>query len=151
VTELNSVIVIDTTTLKVIKKIPIGSSPQGLSVSADNSKLWVANSGSTTHAVGVLDLETLTALPSIPAPGRPYDVEEGLSHRLYVTITAYNGGIAQINVDTGEFGGYLSGYPTADGVSLQTSSDRKTLFVSTEQAYDLKKFTRTSGVTRSGS
>ncbi len=136
----HSVIVIDTTTLKVIKKIPIGSSPQGLCVSADNSKLWVANSGSTSRAVGVVDLETLTPLQSIAAPGRPFDVEEGLSHRLYLTVSNdFRGGIAQINANTGEFEGYVGEYPFDDGVFLETSRDRKALFVSTSQSYDLRK------------
>ncbi len=129
----NSVVVIDTTTLKVIKEIPIGSAPQGLRVSADNSKLWVANSGSTTHGVGVLDLDTLTPLPSIAAPGRPFDVEEGLSRRLYLTAsTDFQDVIAQINADTGEFEGTVGedSY-NEDSPFLETSPDRKTLFAST--------------------
>src|SRR4051812_21182353 len=62
----NSVIVIDTTSLTVVKTIAIGSAPEGLAISADGTKLWVANSGSTTFGIGVVDLNTLTTLPSLP-------------------------------------------------------------------------------------
>lgn len=118
----NSVAVIDTTTFSIIKTIPIGSNPMGLALSADRSKLWVANSGSTTAAIGVVDLNTLQALPSLSAPFAPYDVEEGLNNRLYVTSDHH--GIMQIDGNTGEFHGAFYG-----ASFLEISPDRKTLFV----------------------
>jgi len=127
----NSVLVIDTNTLSIIKTIPIGSTPTGLAISADNSKLWVANSGSTNFAVGVVSLETLTTLPSLPAPVQPYDVVEGSAGRLYLTpaVNSYpNYGIMQVDSDTGQYQGSLGSYEVyADG-SLGVTPDRKTLF-----------------------
>lgn len=127
----NSVIVIDTTSLAVVATIPIGSSPQGLAVSADRQKLWVANSGSTNHAVGVIDLNTLTTLPSLPAPNQPYDIEEGLAQRLYLTPlsdSASNDEIMQIDGATGAFLGYLGSYEVYSAGLLKISPDRRSLF-----------------------
>src|SRR5437763_2366277 len=104
----NSVLVIDTTSLTVAKNIPIGSSPQGLAISADGSKLWVANSGSTTFGIGIVDLNTLTTLPSYSTPLLPFDIKEGAGHRLYLTPKNQSsgpngGGMMQIDGDTGTF------------------------------------------------
>ena len=118
----NSVVVIDTSTLSIIKTIPIGPNPVGLALSADRSKLWVANNGSTAEAIGVVDLNTLERLPSLPAPSPPYDLEEGLDNRLYVT--SEEGGIMQIDGNTGEYKGNFYG-----ASFLEISPDRKTLFV----------------------
>src|SRR5437763_9214087 len=50
----NAVLVYDTTKLALLKTIPIGSSPRGCCISPDGSKLYVANSGSTTAGIGVI-------------------------------------------------------------------------------------------------
>ena len=130
VTGANSVVVIDTNTLSVIKTIPIGSIPRGLAISADNSKLWVANSGSTNFAVGVINLDTLTTLASLPAPTQPYDIVEGSGHRLYLTPAGnpypYYG-IMQIDSDTGQYQGSLGSYEVYAGGSLGVTPDGKTL------------------------
>ena len=127
----NSVAVIDTSTLSVIKTIPIGSNPVGLAVSPDASKLYVANSGSTTSAIGVIDLETLQTLPSLWAPAGPSDIAAGLNGRLYLTPALQNGGIMQIDSTTGalqaEFDGDRQVFVYAGGF-LAMSPDRKTLY-----------------------
>ncbi|MEN3369023.1 MAG: large repetitive protein [Verrucomicrobiota bacterium] len=139
----NSVVVVNTASLEVIKTIAIGSNPVGLSVSTDGSKLWVANSGSTTAAIGVIDLNTLQVLPSLPAPFFPYDVEEGLDHRLYVTSlsgTNASHGIMQIDALTGVVQGYV-GSSIFDGYGLiEISPDRKTLYFGARYGYDVLRF-----------
>lgn len=124
----NSVAVIDTTTLTVVQSVFVGSNPVGLAVSADGSKLWVANSGSTSSAVGVIDLNTLQALPSLPAPNFPSDIEEGLNNRLYVTPASQSGGIMEIDAATGAAQGTFGGFEVYTGGSLEISPDRKTLY-----------------------
>jgi YVTN family beta-propeller protein len=126
----NTVIVVDVASLSVISTIPIGSAPQGLSVSVDGSKLWVANSGSTNSAIGVVDLNTLQVLPSLAAPKQPFDIEEGAGHRLYVTPyleTFPTNGIMQIDGNTGAFLSSLGSVST--GSLLEVSQDRGLLFV----------------------
>jgi YVTN family beta-propeller protein len=129
VPSINSVIVIDTTSLTVKKTIAIGSSPVGLSVSADGKKLWVANSGSTNFAIGVIDLNTLTTLPSLPAPLQPFDIKEGLGHRLYLTPISQSpdGGIMQIDAETGTFQKYLGEFEVYAGGFVEVTSDRRSL------------------------
>lgn len=125
----NAVLVVDTNSLAITATIPIGSAPRGIAISADRSKLWVANSGSTNFAIGVIDLNTLQRLPSLSAPALPYDIEEGAGHRLYVThrVSAPGAGIMQIDGDTGAF---LTSFGSADaGTFLEISPDRNLLFV----------------------
>jgi YVTN family beta-propeller protein len=158
----NSVIVIDATSLTVTKTIAIGSNPQGLVISADGSKLWVANSGSTTFGIGVIDLNTLTALPSFATPLLPYDIKEGSGHLLYVTPSSQGfNGMMQIDGDTGVFQKYFGGY-TYDGSVLEVTPDLKTLFVgdrgissATLASYDISTSTpalikKTQGVGSNG-
>jgi YVTN family beta-propeller protein len=128
----NTVIVIDTTSLTITSTIPIGSSPQGLAVSVDGSKLWVANSFSTTAAIGVIDLNTLLVLPSLPAPAPPYDIKEGSGHRLYVTSISESPiiQIMQIDGETGAFQRWFGGFVFPSGL-LEITPDRNTLFYAT--------------------
>ena len=125
----NSVAVIDTVSLAIIQTIPIGSNPVGLAISADGNKLWVANSGSSAGGIGVIDLNSLTTLPSVALPNAPSDVEEGLDNRLYATpASTQNNGVMQVNPVTGEtrtFGSFEVHYAGF----LEISPDRKTLYV----------------------
>jgi YVTN family beta-propeller protein len=130
----NAIIVVDTASLTVTSTIAIGLTPRGLSVSADGSKLWVANSGSTSAAVGVVDLDTLQVLPSIAAPNQPYDIEEGAGHRLYLTPldNSFPGGIMQIDGDTGTYQTSFDGSVfIGDSGRLDVGPDRNTLFFGT--------------------
>jgi YVTN family beta-propeller protein len=131
----NTVIVIDTATLGVTKTIPIGSMPQGLAVSLDGQKLWVANSGSTTAAIGVIDLNALTTLPSLAAPARPFNIVEGLEHRLYLSPADQSGGIMQIDWQTGMAAPRFGGFEVYVDSFLAITPDRRTLFLGSESGY----------------
>ena len=78
----NSVAIINTNTLVLEDLVSIGSGPQGLAITSDGSRLYVANASS--NFIGVLDTETRLALPSIPVSETPRDIEIGADGRLYV-------------------------------------------------------------------
>ncbi len=125
----NSVIVIDTTTLKVIATIPIGSGPVNMAISRDGNTLYVANSGSTMAAIGVLDLNTLTLITSFSLPGSAIAVAAGLSSRIYVSATN-SGGEGEIYQLDGSTGAVQATF-TADlynNYLLEISPDGTTLF-----------------------
>lgn len=124
----NSVAVIDTVSLSIIRTIPIGSNPVGLTISADGSKLWVVNSGSTAQGIGVIDLNSLTTLPSIPVPAAGSAIAEGLDNRLYVTPNSQGRGIMEINAVTGQAEDFFGGFEIYSAGFLQISPDRKTLY-----------------------
>lgn len=94
----NSVAVIDATTLTLITEIPIGSSPEGLCLSADGSTLYVADHGSNT--IGVIDTTSLTAgTPFTLAAGQfPQAVGLGTNNRLWVLT---DNAIEQIDATSG--------------------------------------------------
>jgi len=129
VTGSNGIAVFDSSTMTLIAVIPIGISPLGLAESADGSKLYVANSGSTTDGVGIIDLSALQPLPTLPTPELPSDIAVGLSDRLYLTPgnNSVNEGIMQIDGDTGIFQQQLSNITDNNGF-LTVSPDRKTLY-----------------------
>ncbi len=127
----NSLAVIDTDTNTVLTTFFIGSNPVGMSISLDGTRLYVANEGSTSAAIGVVDLTSLTPLASLPAPFAPAAVAAGLDNRLYVLTSGYGfdgGGIAQIDATTGASQTTFGGSVVYEGGFLQISPDRKTLF-----------------------
>ncbi len=133
-TTANSVIVINTDTVQVIKEIFIGSNPRGLDVNADGSRLYVACSGSTTAGIGVVNLATLEKLPSLPTPYGPADVAAGLGARLYIspsgaTALGYED-LKQISANNGAlqatFGSPAFVYY---GAQLALTPDRSKLFM----------------------
>jgi YVTN family beta-propeller protein len=139
----NTVVVVDTDSLTVVTTIPVGPNPQGLAISADGAKLWVANSGSTSAAIGVIDLNTLQQLPSFAAPNQPYDVEEGSDHRLFVSLNSGSpgsGGIMQIDAETGMFQRYMTGPEAFDRGFLEITPDRNTLLFGMVGGGTLEKF-----------
>ncbi len=99
----NSLAVIDTNTNTVVTTFFIGANPSSLSISPDGTRLYVANSGSTSAAIGVVDLTTLTTLTSLPTPGTTSAVAAGLGNRVYALTAGVNGNgiIAQIDGTTG--------------------------------------------------
>ena len=127
VSATNSVVVIDTTTFQTTT-IAVGSEPADLSISPDDTTLYVANSGSSTAAISVVDLNTLTTGPSLTLPGAAQTVLAGPSGRLYVTLTN-SSYLFQVDTTTGAvqtpFGMYFSGAP------LLLGPDGKTLYIDT--------------------
>lgn len=123
----NSVIVIDTNTATVAQEIFIGSQPHGLDVKADGSRLYVACSGSTTAGIGVIDLTTLTKLPSLLTPFRPAHIAAGLADRLYVTFVD-DASIKQLNAADGVVQASI-GFPQVTDMAavLAITPDRKKL------------------------
>ena len=134
----NSVAVINTDTNTVISTIAVGSDPVDLAISPDGTRLYVANSGSTTAGVGVVDLTTLTALPSLPTPFAPGTIAAGLGNRLYLlaarlALPGSGPGLNIAQID-GTTGASLEAFPTQVSYitgSLAITPDYKTLFVGT--------------------
>ncbi len=71
----NNVDVFSAKTLALVATIPVGSTPEGMALSNDGSKLYVADS--TDDAISVIDTTTLTTLPSISLSVNPTDVAVG--------------------------------------------------------------------------
>src|SRR5262245_33921571 len=61
-TKSNELLVFDTSTLKLIKTLMVGSAPLRMAVSPDASRLFVVNSGSTIAGLTIIDLQNLTVL-----------------------------------------------------------------------------------------
>lgn len=73
----NSVVVIDSESLQVLATIFTGSLPSGLDVSADGTRLYVSNQGTSAQGIAVLDLENLTIVRHIATTLGPRDVAIG--------------------------------------------------------------------------
>ncbi len=136
------VVVFKTNPLGFLKAIPVGHSPQNLAVSADGSRLFVANSGE--KSISVIDLGTQTILAKWQLPYHPWDLEEGLDHRLYVTTGDYIRGdpappginatygvyhLMQIDSSTGTFQkAFGNTFGLNERALIEISNDRRTLF-----------------------
>jgi DNA-binding beta-propeller fold protein YncE len=92
---LNSVAVIDSDTVKLLATIYCGSSPAGLGISDDGTRLYVANGGSSEEGIAVIDLDLLTCITNYATLDRPGDIAVGLNHRIFVSsgsgIEGYDG------------------------------------------------------------
>ncbi len=122
----NSIAIINTNTF-VASTVFVGSRPSNLALSADGTKVYVANS--TTNFVVVFNTRTRTIVNSFLLPEHPQDVVLGSQNRLWVLGQNQ---IFQIDATTGaSTGPSISGY--GGGVfiysgSLEISPDRNTLY-----------------------
>lgn len=125
VATFKKITVIDTQSLSVLKVIDLPYNPWDMDVSVDGSKLWVATKSFT---LGLIDLETLTALDDLVIPEPADQVREGLNQRLYISsnqsgaaqIDLANGGVEKFNPDVHGFSSHCA---------IEISHDRKTLYV----------------------
>ena len=100
----NTVSVIDTTSLTIIKSIPVGANPEGIAASANF--LYVANSGgfNTTFdsTISVIDLNTELEIRKIKVGVNPYKVEINTAGNIFVSAYGdYNNIAASISVING--------------------------------------------------
>jgi len=61
----DDVTVIDAATRKVLKTVPVGKRPRGVTVSPDGRRVYVSNSNSDT--MSVIDAKSLAVLHTVPA------------------------------------------------------------------------------------
>jgi len=118
----NTVRVINTDTFTVTKTITVGSEPRGMAIAADNSKLYIAESGSTTQGLAVINLSTFT-VSYITTPIPCYSVAVGLDDHLYLTSPTYD--FIDYRLNDGTWKQITGGGNSGDVV---VSPDRKTLF-----------------------
>ena len=142
-TTSNSVVVIDTTTLKVVATVPIGSDPVDMAVSLDGNTLYVANSGSTLAAIALLDLNTLTVQGTFSLASAPTGIAAGQGGRIYVSVSPDEFSTAIYQLD-GTTGAVQATFNSADYDEnlLTLSPDGNTLYVASnsEEPGDLKSF-----------
>jgi hypothetical protein len=98
-TSANVIVVIDTVSLTPIATINLPHTPNGLSLSADNTKLWVACSDTFNYAGWVIgiDLEKLAPVSSFNVSVPISSVVEGPGKRLYASGQA----TIELDADTG--------------------------------------------------
>ena len=136
----NAIAVIDTDTLAVVASFFIGFNPADLAISPDGTRLYVANQGSTTDGVGVVDLTSLQTLPSLPVSTRIRAVAAAAGGRLYVATTeGLPQKILQLDGATGVVQATVDSSYYEDGY-LQVSPDRTTLFSGAPGQGTLKSF-----------
>jgi YVTN family beta-propeller protein len=129
----NTIAVLRTDTRTLEKSIFVGSDPQGMAISPDGHKLFVANRGGQN--IGVVDLDALIALPRLDIPLRSIDLASGMSNRLYVAAAALateatpqSPALFEADSTSGAVQAVLnSGTAVADGL-VQLCPDRLTLF-----------------------
>ncbi len=136
----NALAVINAETLEVVASFFIGSEPVDLAISADHQRLYVANRGSTTAGIGVVDLNTLQTLDSLPTPEAVWSVAAGLGGRLYVaTVANTPGRIYQLDAATGTVQATVDTAFYESGL-LRTGPDRTVLFSGSLGFGTLKSF-----------
>ena len=124
---LNSIMIINTSTLTLIDTVLVGSLPQGLAFSESGDKLYVATSGATY--IEVIDTNTLEIVESLSVPQSPYDLEMGSNGILYATPALQSIDIMRVDSNSGNYLGNFSGgvFIYSDGL-LQVSADKQYLY-----------------------
>jgi DNA-binding beta-propeller fold protein YncE len=120
--------IINTTTLDVVKFLPIAFSSYGMSLSADNGKLYIA--GGVSNSLTVLDTGAQTFLPSVQVGSPVYAVATGLNNRLFVVDGSTFQRVDQIDASSGQKAGPpVLNFAYSGG--LKTSPDHSTLYYAT--------------------
>ena len=102
----NEIAVVSLDEIRIIDRIALAGSPQGIDLSLDGTRLFVAIDGSTTVAVVDLDLRSVSSIELGTSTGdsRTYDVVEAAPDRLFVSANPGSSGfsyIAQVRLDQG--------------------------------------------------
>jgi YVTN family beta-propeller protein len=128
-----SLSIIDLATSKVVKDVPLGLHPSAMALSADKSRLYVANSNSDT--VSVIDTKSeavektiaVKAAPDLPTGSTPTALSISRDgKRLFVTLAGLNA-VAVVDPQKSVVLGMI---PTAwYPASVQTSADDSRLYV----------------------
>lgn len=124
---VNSLVVIDTTSMSVLKTFPTGAILD-LSISPDGRTLWVTQG--TLSSLSSLDLVKLDHLTDLHFKEQVSEVREGLKNRLYGA--APNGDIVQFDPLNGAIEKSFTpspGFRHMSSSSLAISPDGKTLYV----------------------
>ena len=100
----NTVSVIDTTSLSIIKTITVGANPEGIAASANY--IYVANSGgfnaTPDSTISLIDLNTETEIRKIKVGVNPYKVEINTAGNVFISAYGDYGNIpASISVING--------------------------------------------------
>jgi YVTN family beta-propeller protein len=83
-----SVVVFDTTSGKLLRRIEVELNPYGVALNRDGSRLYVSNWGS--ESVSVIDTEAMKSLGTIAVGPNPNDIQMGPDGRLYVSCANDN-------------------------------------------------------------
>ena len=124
-----TVLAINTNSLLPVWEIPVGSILGDMDISLDGTRLYVANSRSTSQGIAVIDLDARQALAPVPTPFLTSSVTAGLNGHLYILPAQEEGAITQIDSTTGAVQASV-GWSSVDVYSgkLLRSLDAKTLF-----------------------
>ncbi len=102
----NEVAVVSLDDIRIVDRIALPGSPQGIDLSLDGTRLFVAITGSTTVAVIDIDQRSVSSidLGTTTGDARTYDVIEAAPDRLFVSANPGSSGfayIAQVRLDQG--------------------------------------------------
>jgi YVTN family beta-propeller protein len=122
----NTVMVIDPSTLTVVKTLTVGASPIGMSISPDGAKLYVALVGA--KKIAIVDLDTLTLLPSLTISQIPYFVAAGLNNQLYVSAAEEGDDLLEVDATTGATEAVFPGLFDATGFVVLNPARNRLFF-----------------------
>src|SRR4051794_19217450 len=96
----DEVAVYDTQRGAIVRRIPVGRAPKGLSLAAGGTRLYVANSWSDT--VSEIDTSTLTILRTLPAGYEPNAAIADLAGRFLYVANRISNDISVVDLASGE-------------------------------------------------
>ena len=120
----NSVYVINTQSGEIQATIPVGISPEGLAISPDSSRVFVAFYADNQRKISVIDTSTNSVILTFPITNENYiypkDLVYGGPGRLYILAN----GIKSFNPTNGDL---VTTLPAVTGEWLSVSRDQKIL------------------------
>ena len=145
----DEIIVIDLTSLEIVKRIEVGAGPEKMVLSGD--KLYVANSGGWSNGdktVSVIDTESNTVVETLEVKNCPKDMVVDAKGNVWVfsagvpdysnypDVSYTNSGISKITVSTSEVESFdLNGLTTTGIKNITVSRDRKTIYFMSDAVY----------------
>ena len=113
----------------MVAKIPVGEGPDGIAITPDGKRLFVANS--RTHDLSIIDAEMLRVLVTVPIGKMPFGVAVSPDGKRVFVINAQSRTVSVLPADLSSLSGHTFDIDKGS-TDILVAPDNRTVYVVSE-------------------